>query len=267
MLLIDCYAYTNRLVSVHPAEKGAFALATMIICLMSPSITVYALIAALVAVAVVKRAGIPLSVYLKALAVPAAFLLASVGVVAVSISGSAEGYIAGFAMGGYFIGVHPGDLDIALRLFLRSIGAISCLFFLSMTTPLVEIINMLRKLKLPSVIIDIMVLMYRFIFVLMETAVAIFNSQSSRLGYCSLKNSYKSMGSLAVNLLFMAYRRSEAIYTAMASRGYEGEIRVLEHHHRLSGVNAAAIAAIDIILILISLAEWSGGGPFGGIHF
>lgn len=265
MFQIDQYAYTNRLLKVHPGEKMAFAIITMIICLISQSLAVMLAAIALMAAAVI-RAGIPLRVYIKLITVPALFLILAVGAVAVSISGQGEGYLWGIALGKFHIGVSPSNLYLAVLLFCRSLGAISCLYFLSLTTPMVEIISILRKLKVPSLFIELMGLIYRFIFVLVETAESIYTSQSSRLGYRNLKTGYSSLGALVGNLLISSYRRSEILFTALSSRGYTGELRVLETKYIVSGKNILAILAIDVLLVLLSLAEMSGGGLIGRIY-
>ncbi|MCL5056968.1 MAG: cobalt ECF transporter T component CbiQ [Actinobacteria bacterium] len=265
MFQIDQYAYSNRLLTVHPGEKLAFAVITMIICLISQSLAALLAAAVLMAGAVI-LAGIPLRVYLKLMTVPASFLVIAVGAVAVSISGNGEGYLWGVDLGRFYIGIGSCNLDLSILLLCRSLGAISCLYFLSLTTPMVEVISILRKLRVPPLFIELMGLIYRFIFVLVETAESIYTSQSSRLGYRNLKTGYSSLGILAANLLVRAYRRSEILFTTLSSRGYTGEIRVLETQFAVSGKNILAIMAIDVLLILLSLAEMSGGGLIGRIY-
>lgn len=265
MFQIDQYAYANRLLTVHPGEKMAFAIITTIICLISQSLAVM-LAAIIIMGGAVIRAGIPLRVYLKLMTVPALFLIIAVGAVAVSISGHREEYLWGVALGRFYFGVGFSNMNLAILLFCRSLGAISCLYFLSLTTPMVEIISILRKLKVPPLFIELMGLIYRFIFVLVETAESIYTSQSSRLGYRNLKTGYSSLGALVANLFILSYRRSEILFTALSSRGYTGELRVLETQYIISGKNILAILAIDVLLVLLSLAEMSGGGLIGRIY-
>lgn len=252
MLLIDCYAYSNRLLPVHPGEKTAFSLITMIICLASSSITTYLAVLLIMSGAVVIRAGVPWRPYLKLMAAPALFLFLCAATVAFSFSGQPDGYIFGFNLGGVFAGVHPRDLDTAARIFLKSLGATSCLFFLSLTTPVVEVFSTLRKAGAPALFVELAALVYRFIFVLTETAGRILTSQSSRLGYRNLRTGYSSLGLLVANLLAKTYRRSQDLFTALSARCYTGELMVLETGHQVSAKNIAVIVLVELFLAVLS---------------
>ena len=51
-----------------------------------------------------------------------------------------------------------------------------------------DILEVLRKMRLPALLIELMMLIYRFIFLLLETASAIMTAQESRLGKPGLQN-------------------------------------------------------------------------------
>lgn len=266
MFQIDSYAYSNRLYSTHPGEKFAFTVATMIICLASSSMITALAVTLLMAGAVVLHAGIPWRQYLKLMTLPASFLLVGVATVAVSVSasGQPEVYLFWFRAGSFSIGVRDQDLVVAAGIFLKSLGATSCLYFLSLTTPLVEIISILRKLKAPPLFIELMSLVYRFIFVLAETAEKIYTSQSSRLGYRTLKNGYFSLSQLISSLFVRTLYRSKELSKTLSARCYTGEIRVLETRHDISRKNIVMIIVLE--LLLAALALYDGGGLVGRIH-
>lgn len=262
MFNIDRYAYSNRLRSAHPAEKFAFALCTIIICLAASSVTTSLVIVLLMAGAVVLRAGIPGRFYLKLMSLPASFLVIGVVTVAVSVSWNPLPALHGFTIWGVTVGVTARELGMAAQLFFKSLGAVSCLYFLSLTTPMTEIIAVLKKLRVPSLFIELMGLIYRFIFVLMETADKIHTTQSSRCGYASLKNSYASLGQLVSNLFVKSYHRSRLLFVALESRCYTGELDVIELPYTVSPANIMIIVLID--LALVALALYTGGGGFFG---
>jgi len=261
---VDQYAYSNRLRVVHPGEKFTFAILTMVICLGSPSMVTPLVIVFLMAGTVIFRAGIPWRIYLKLMSLPASFLVIGVATVALSISRHPQNMLYGITLGGVAIGVAADDLGTAANLFCKSLGAVSCLYFLSLTTPMVEFMLVLRRLGLPSLLIELMSLIYRFIFVLLKTADDIYTAQSSRLGYISCKRSYLSLGQLAANLFIKAYTSSQILYTTLSSRCYTGELKVLETHYPVSRKNIIVMAIVDLLLALITLSD--GGGIFGKIH-
>jgi cobalt/nickel transport system permease protein len=264
MFSIDQFAYANRLRSSHPGEKFAFAILTMAICLVSTSAVTALAIIFLMAGAVVLRAGVPLRFYLKLMSLPLSFLLVGVATIAVSISTHPGGAVHGITIAGLTVGVTARDLGVAANQFCKSLGAVSCLYFFSLTTPMVEIISVLKKIRVPALFIELMGLIYRFIFVTMETGEKIYTAQSSRRGYASLRTSYFSLGLLASNLFIKSYHRSQTLFTALMSRCYNGDLNVIEPRYVVSKENIIIIVVID--LTLAALALYTGGGFIGGIH-
>jgi ABC-type cobalt transport system, permease component CbiQ and related transporters len=120
-------------------------------------------------------------------------------------------------------------------------------------------IALLRKIKVPALFMELMGLVYRFIFVMAETAEKIYTSQSSRLGYVNLNRGYHSLGQLVSNLFIKSYHRSKMLFIALTSRCYTGEIAVLEKSYRLSPGNIAIILLLDTGLVLFGIWERWGG--------
>lgn len=264
MFKIDQYAYTNRLGAVHPAEKFTFAVTTMVICIAFSSIFTSLAVILLMGLMTVWRAGIPWRFYLQLLSVPLSFLVVSVATIALTVSREPHQLLYGFNVWGLYAGVTSRDLGIASNLFFKSLGAVSCLYFLSLTTTMVEIMSVLKKIKVPVFIIELMGLVYRFIFVLMETAGQIHISQSSRWGYASFKASYRSLGQLVSNLFIKSYHRSQMLFTALLARCYTSELNVIELSYTVSLKNVILITLVELVLITLSL--FTGGGLFGGIY-
>ncbi len=256
MFKIDQYAYTSKLRHVHPGEKFAFAMLTMGICLAASSMLVPVLVTGLTAAAIIRGARIPARFYFRLLLLPLGFLVAGLLAVTLTISREPDPAVYGLVIWGITLGVTIPGLYHAGLLFTKSLGAVSCLYFLSLTTPMVEIISVLRRLKVPALLIELMGLVYRFIFVIMETAGSMYISQTSRCGYASLKTSYRSLAQLVSNLFVRSCYRSQALFTALLARGYTGEIRMWEDPRPVSRKNLALIALVDFILLVLVLVSW-----------
>lgn len=253
MIDIDSYAYSNNLKTVHPAEKSLFAMMTMVACLTATTVITPLIVLALMAGGIVIKAGIPTRVFVKLMLVPLSFLLISVLTIAFSVSTNPAGFWLAQTMYGLTVGIHYPDLLTAVHLFLRSLGAVSCLYFLALTTPMTEIITVLHKLKVPVIITELMVLIYRFIFVFMETATTIRRAQLSRSGYVSMKSSFRSLSRLSSALLGKVFVKSQELYNALAARCYSGEIKVLTKKRPVSLRNYLMITGFEIPLILLNL--------------
>lgn len=245
----DRFAYCNPLSKVHPAEKLFFAIATMVICLAAQSMVLWLAVVVLMTGVSVFLAKVPCKVFLKLMLVPAAFLMVGTITVAISIGSDTDNLLWGWRYFNIVLGVSTQSIQLALELLLRALSAVTCLLFLAMTTPQIEIIATLRKLKFPELFLDLMSLVYRFLFVLMDLAEKTYHAQNVRMGYASIRLGYLSFGQMITNLLFNSYRRSLELYSALEARGYNGKLIVLEREYSLSKVNLVLICIIEICLI------------------
>ena len=101
------------------------------------------------------------------------------------------------------------------------------MYFLSLNTPVTDLTMALEKLHVPKLLVELMELIYRFIFVLAETAANIRLAQESRLGYQGFRRSVNSLGTLSSMVFLQAWRKGQSIYTALESRGYTGSLTTL----------------------------------------
>ena len=101
-----------------------------------------------------------------------------------------------------------------------------------MNTPVTDLTMALEKLHVPRLLVELMELIYRFIFVLAETAEHIHTAQDSRLGYQGFRRSVSSLGMLSSMVFLRAWRKAERIYTALESRGYTGSLTTLADQYR-----------------------------------
>jgi cobalt/nickel transport system permease protein len=109
---------------------------------------------------------------------------------------------------------------------------------------MVDLTDQLRRWRVPSLLVEMMMLVYRFVFVLLETAAAMHVAQEVRLGYSSRGRWMRSMGMLASNLYLRSQRRADALFTALSCRGYAGELRVLVDPAPWSSARVAAIMGL-----------------------
>lgn len=201
----------------------------------------------------VLRGGVPFSVLIKLFLLPLSFLILSIVAIVFQFSSTGEGLLFFIKIGSAGIGFSKTGVITGLNLFLKAMSAVSCLYFLVLTMPLMDFLSALGRMKLPSLMVQLMGLVYRFIFILLETAEAMYTAQKSRLGYHTLKGGYRSMGSLIANLFFRSYKKAEALYTGLEARGYEGELNVLEESADRWHQGYGSILMIDGLLAATTL--------------
>lgn len=124
---------------------------------------------------------------------------------------------------------HRDGLMAGLQIAVRILGAVSIVAVLGFSTPFNEFMAGLSWLKVPKGFIEIMMFAYRYIFVLFEDAMVIYNAQKNRLGYSTPRRGLSSFGTLAGSLTLKAFERSQNTTIAMLQRGYDGNMPMLKH--------------------------------------
>jgi cobalt/nickel transport system permease protein len=170
-----------------------------------------------------------------------------------------------------------GDIDLGLftltvsgegvRMFatiaLKSWVSVQAALLLTFTTPFPEIVEALRRLRVPKLMVAIISFMYRYLAVLTDEATRMLRARSARSASIdgrrggSLVWRAKVVGSMVGSLFLRAYERSERIYAAMQSRGFTGEMRFLDTRVfvRADWV-VLSVAALALLGFQVSARAW-----------
>ena len=170
----------------------------------------------------------PLSMYMKLLLAPVFFAVTGVLIIAFS-SGSGQELLS-FKLIGYPFSVKADGLELALLVLFRSLSGMSCLYFLALTTPMIELFAILKASRLPESFIELSMLIYRYIFVFLDMAISIKYAQTVRLGYSNFRRSIYSMGMLVSTLFIKSWEQGDKLFLSMNSRCYAGKMTLFEVH-------------------------------------
>ncbi len=225
MLLIDKYAYTNKLADYNPMTKFIFVIGalTIIIFFNNPYINMSIFI--IMSFLTIFVANIPLNKYLKIMAMPIVFLMISIIAILLSISPN-DIFIFSVKISNKYIGITRESLTESINTLSRVWASISSTFFLALTTPLNNIIKILKKLKLPNVLIELLVLIYRFIFIVLDESKDVIMAEEMKFGYNNMRNSYRSMALLIKSLFIRVLLRYEDMIISLDSKLYNGEFKI-----------------------------------------
>ncbi|MGF3523016.1 MAG: cobalt ECF transporter T component CbiQ, partial [Candidatus Bathyarchaeia archaeon] len=177
---IDRYAYTNALAKCSPITKGFFAVSALIISVSAPTVIAAGIIFVIATLLTLTLAKIPARFYVDMLAPPTLMLTLSCLFIALFF-----GYgepLAEVTLPGFTWVIFKNGLTVSLTTFLRVEGALSCLFFLVLTTTVTDIFVTLQKFKAPKTLVEMSLLIYRYIFVFLEVAAKMNTAQTLRLG-------------------------------------------------------------------------------------
>lgn len=105
-------------------------------------------------------------------------------------------------------------------------GGMSAALLLGLVAPAHEIFRALRWMGAPKVWVEIAMLMYRYVFVLLDAASDMATAQKLRLGYSDTRRAVRSAGVLSGAVLLRSIDQAERTNEAMMLRCYNGAIPV-----------------------------------------
>ena len=230
----------------------SFGIITLIVSLVSTSPIIPLTILALVSFIILFEAKIPVKFYLKFLTIPLTFALITFVFMALFFGTGQHIYNLGFLN----LSVTADGFNRGFLVFSRILGGFACMAFIGLTTPMTEIFKVLEDFKFPKVMLEISMLMYRYIFVSLDEAVTMYHSQETRLGYSSLKKSYKSMGILIANIFIKTWITGEKSFVSMQSRGYDGSIRTMNDLKSIRTVGIRNLMLLIILEVMLSVGVY-----------
>jgi cobalt/nickel transport system permease protein len=121
-----------------------------------------------------------------------------------------------------------------------------------------DILEVLRQLHTPQLLLELMLLIYRYIFILLESASAITTAQSARLGHRDVRTSLKSFSTMVSSVFVRSIKRANALYTAMESRCYDERIQVLPEYHPAKTREILWIVGFELLLLAMTIAQFGG---------
>ncbi len=223
---LDIYAYTNALRPLPPTQKVGFALGMLTLALVGQPLT-QGLIGLWMSRWIVGAARIPPAVYGRLLGGILLFWLVSLPPLLVAVAPiPAVVNTPGIAVGPWWVSLSPTGVTLALRAVLRGWATGVCLLFLLLTVPFTELLQVLRRWHLPVTLLDVLLLMYRFIFLALEELVQMQLAQRARGGDRTWRRQIESLGLLVSQLLVRSCQRYQRFCLGLAARGFNGSVQV-----------------------------------------
>ncbi|WP_028828762.1 cobalt ECF transporter T component CbiQ [Proteocatella sphenisci] len=239
----DRYAYASKVRSSDPVTKILVSLGMMFICIVLDDILVSLVTIVAMSACNMWMGGHRARDIWRMLRIPMGFIFLGVITIAVGRYDPSANLIAGFKAGNHLYGISQKGALEAISISAKSLGVISSVYFLVMNTPMTDITLALSKMHVPALFVELLELVYRFIFVLADTAEKIKTAQSSRLGYVDMKTSYRSTADLISRVFMSSFRKADNIYDALESRGYTGELRTVGYEYEIdTNITFVAIA-------------------------
>jgi cobalt ECF transporter T component CbiQ len=138
-------------------------------------------------------------------------------------------------------------------LFLRVTDSLSFGVLLILTTPWTNILVALRWLRMPSLLVDILGMTYRYIFLLLHTTNSMFLARRSRtIDNLSGGENRRWLTRALATTMAKSQHLSEEVYLAMLSRGYQGETRMLNN----LSLKRRDFLWVAVVIAIVSVLVW-----------
>ncbi len=168
--------------------------------------------------------------------------------------------------------IHPGNilwryswitvtdvgLNWAILLLARMTVSLTAIVILSSTSPMQEIVESLRKLKMPKDLAMILSIMVRFLFIFIDELSTIRKSQKSRNFHIHSKiTPYKwrvrQVGYTIAMMFVKSYEQGERIYKSMISRGFSDKSNIYNEKKQLLRSDYIYIITMILLIIIIEV--------------
>lgn len=106
------------------------------------------------------------------------------------------------------------------ELLARAIAASAATLMFASTTPMTTLMSSLRRVGVPAACVDVVTVMYRLVFVLLDSTNVIRLAQMSRLGYSTPRKSLNSAGLLVSAVLTRAWWRADRMEIGLSGRDF-----------------------------------------------
>jgi len=257
--LLDDYAHANALRDTSARLKLSLGMGAILLCVSSTTPIAPLFVAITMSLVTVILAQIPWRIYSRLLLVPLSFALLSAAVVAF-MHGRGQTLFS-LEIFGFGLGVGEEGANLAALLIARTFGGMCSLFFIALSTPMIEIFATLKSLRIPQSVIELSMMIYRYIFVFLDQAAMIHSAQMMRLGDAGARNSINSFAMLSGVLFLRSWEQGERLIVAMDSRCYDGKLDLMEQEDRakprailavavyLAGATAIAVLTRGVLLL------------------
>jgi cobalt/nickel transport system permease protein len=239
-LAIDDAAWASAWRPRSPADKVLVSLGLVVSALLLPVWPGSVLVGLTAVVLALGPARVPACTFGRAVRLPLTFILIGALTTVVQVGGDGVGWA-------------PDATTQAGSLVGHSVAGSAAVLLLATTTPMSDLLPALQRLRVPAAVIEVASVVYRLLFVLLTSLTTIREAQAARMGYATVRSSYRSSGALAAAVLTRSWDRARRLQDGLAGRGLETGLRVLPETLPASRRFEAATVVGLAVLATVSL--------------
>ena len=263
---MDALAYSSRMLNWAPLGKLILVIAVLVVNVMTDSvITAFAVLAlGLALMAYSTNLRIP---FMLGVAIAEALLILIVACGIISINGDHSQpciWSAHFLWLDFYM--TADSFNQAWLVLLRSVAGITMMMAFATSTPIPHLAQALRQIRIPDEICEIVVLIYRYAFLLLERMDTMWSAAGSRLGFSGIRRSISTVASIAVGIFTSSMNLADKAQVSLECRGYRGYFPIYNRPQR-AGIGWISVAIVAFALLYILGIHTEGVVDFAGLAF
>ena len=263
---MDALAYSSRMLNWAPLGKLLLVIVVLIANVMTDSVvTAFAVLAiGLVLMAYSTNMRIP---FMLAVAIGEAILILIVACGIISINGDPSEpciWRADFLWLDLYM--TADSFNQAWLVMIRAVAGITVMMAFATSTPIPHLAQALRQIRIPDEICEIVVLIYRYAFLLLERMDTMWSAASSRLGFSGFRRTMKTTASIAVGIFTSSMNLADKAQVSLECRGYRGYFPIWNRPKK-AGFGWVALAVVVFVLLYVVGRYTEGVVDFAQIVF
>ncbi|MFH1901544.1 MAG: cobalt ECF transporter T component CbiQ [Candidatus Omnitrophota bacterium] len=246
---IDKYANLNSVFHSWDARAKIISFSFLIICLaLLPNLS-SSFLGFILAIILVILSKIPFVFVLRQLRWVILFILFFFVIMPLTVPGEEMARLN-------FVAISRQGLRLSSLIALRAISICMVVLVMIGTMKFHKTLKALEKLKLPNKLIQMVMFTYRYIFVLLGELGRMSTAARARLFKKKTDiHTLKITGNLIGMLFIRGFERTQAVYNAMASRGYKGKLKI-QDEFRLSKIDLLKAFLIITVAVTLTIVGW-----------
>lgn len=247
---MDTLAYSSRMLSWAPLGKFLFVIAILIVNIVTNSMMVpfVTLAIGLVLMAYSTNFKIP---FFVALALAEAVLILAIGSGMISITGDkADPAIWETHLLWFDIYMTHDSFNKAWLVMFRGVAGMAVMMSFATSTPIPHLSQALKQIHMPREVSELVVLIYRYGFLLLERMDSMWEAAHCRMGFNGFMNTMRTTASIAVGIFTSSSNLADKAQIALDCRNYQGFFPIYNAPPKL-GIKWIVVTIVAVVLIYV----------------
>jgi cobalt/nickel transport system permease protein len=254
--LLEDIAQKNGIRQVNTYLKLTAGMGAIFLCLLSSGYSAPLFIAFVLTLGILLLARVDLKTYTRLFLPLAGLALVSVAGI-VLIYGGDVVFWSWHPATWFSLSITRESVNQGFFVFCRIIGGMSAVCFIALTTPMTDLFLVMRQCRVPEVVIDLAMIIYRTIFFLMDQVQQIHRAQVMRLGYSGWRESINTFSMMCGAAFITSWDAGDDLIRAMDARCYDGKFALLGENRP---VEIRPLAGLVAFIVVASVAVVASQG-------